>query len=124
MKAGTRRFLLLVLDLSQIILLGLFAPSAFTEDQRKKLQPCIGSFSISHDNSNVRIYGHYPLVEEDKTTYYRPPHSQIRFHCAGWQGEMDRQEGIAQGAIGESQHGKDGRPRFYAENLTPARRCP
>jgi hypothetical protein len=79
MKAGTRRFLLLVLDLSQIILLGLFAPSAFTEDQRKKLQPCIGSFSISHDNSNVRIYGHYPLVEEDKTTYYRHPIHKFDF---------------------------------------------
>ena len=122
-----------------------FAPSAFTEDQRKKLQPCIGSFtdtsffvatwrmwfpfltceakcgagaldvadrqnahsatlavrgvvelfravkrekqlhreilafSISHDNSNVRIYGHYPLVEEDKTTYYRHPIHKFDF---------------------------------------------
>jgi hypothetical protein len=116
-----------------------FKPSAFTEEQRKKLQPCIGSltdisffvatwrvyfsslacevkcgagaldvadrqnahsatlavrgvvelyramkrekelhreilaFSISHDNSSVRIYGHYALINQQKTTYYRHP---------------------------------------------------
>jgi hypothetical protein len=31
------------------------------------------AFSISHDNRNVRIYGHYPVIHGDKTTYYRHP---------------------------------------------------
>ncbi|KAL9126546.1 MAG: hypothetical protein Q9217_004426 [Psora testacea] len=31
------------------------------------------AFSISHDHRTVRIYGHYALIEEDKTTYYRHP---------------------------------------------------
>ena len=28
-------------------------------------------FSISHDHSMVRIYGHYALIEEAKTTFHR-----------------------------------------------------
>jgi len=28
-------------------------------------------FSISHDDGTVRIYGHYPEIDGDKTTYYR-----------------------------------------------------
>lgn len=31
------------------------------------------AFSISHDDKNVRIYGHYPVIEDDTTTYYRYP---------------------------------------------------
>lgn len=31
------------------------------------------AFSISHDHRTVRIYGHYAVIEEDKTTYYRHP---------------------------------------------------
>lgn len=31
------------------------------------------AFSISHDHRSVRIYGHYPVVKEDKTTFYRYP---------------------------------------------------
>lgn len=116
-----------------------FRPSAFTEDQRKRLEPCIGglrdssyfvaswrmwfpfltcevkcgavgldvadrqnahsatlavravvelyravnrekelhqeilAFSISHDNRDVRIYGHYPIIDQKETTYYRRP---------------------------------------------------
>ncbi|EDN02882.1 predicted protein [Histoplasma mississippiense (nom. inval.)] len=30
-------------------------------------------FSISHDHRTVRIYGHYPIINGDKTTYYRHP---------------------------------------------------
>ena len=28
-------------------------------------------FSVSHDHTMVKIYGHYPLIEGDKTTFYR-----------------------------------------------------
>ena len=29
------------------------------------------AFSISHDYRSVRIYSHYPVIEGDKTTFYR-----------------------------------------------------
>ena len=28
-------------------------------------------YSISHDQKDARLYGHYALVEEEKWTYYR-----------------------------------------------------
>merc|ERR1712000_801282 len=31
------------------------------------------AFSISHDHRSVRIYGHYPVIEGRKTTFYRHP---------------------------------------------------
>ncbi|EER25988.1 hypothetical protein CPC735_044320 [Coccidioides posadasii C735 delta SOWgp] len=31
------------------------------------------AFSISHDHRTVRIYGHYAIVKEEKTEYYRHP---------------------------------------------------
>ena len=31
------------------------------------------AFSISHDHRTVRIYGHYPIIDGDKTTFYRHP---------------------------------------------------
>ena len=31
------------------------------------------AFSIPHDHSSMRIYGHYSLVDGDKTTFYRHP---------------------------------------------------
>ncbi|KAL9626447.1 MAG: hypothetical protein Q9204_007297 [Flavoplaca sp. TL-2023a] len=31
------------------------------------------TFSVSHDHETVRIYGHYPVIEGDKTTYWRYP---------------------------------------------------
>lgn len=31
------------------------------------------AFSISHDHRTVRIYGHYPVIEGSKTTFYRYP---------------------------------------------------
>ena len=41
---------------------------------------CSGYFYLEHSrSSNVRIYGHYPLVEEDKTTYYRHPIHKFDF---------------------------------------------
>jgi hypothetical protein len=47
--------------------------------REKQLHRGILAFSISHDNSNIRIYGHYPLVEEDKTVYYRHPIHKFDF---------------------------------------------
>lgn len=38
------------------------------EDQ---LHRKILAFSISHDNQAIRIYGHYPVIDRDKTTFYR-----------------------------------------------------
>ena len=31
------------------------------------------AFSISHDHRTVRIYGHYPIIKGDETTFYRHP---------------------------------------------------
>ena len=40
-------------------------------DWKKELHREILAFSISHDDTTVRIYGHYPVIEDDRTTYYR-----------------------------------------------------
>ncbi|KGQ00663.1 hypothetical protein PAAG_12673 [Paracoccidioides lutzii Pb01] len=37
------------------------------------------AFSISHDHCSVRIYGHYPVIEGEKTTYYRHPIHKFDF---------------------------------------------
>ncbi|QSS59396.1 hypothetical protein I7I51_08831 [Histoplasma capsulatum] len=39
--------------------------------REKELHRQILAFSISHDHCSVRIYGHYPMIEGEKTTYYR-----------------------------------------------------
>jgi hypothetical protein len=41
--------------------------------REKELHREILAFSISHDHRSVRIYGHYPVIEGEKTTYYRHP---------------------------------------------------
>ncbi|MCJ1345742.1 hypothetical protein MMC31_003951 [Peltigera leucophlebia] len=41
--------------------------------REKELNREILAFSISHDHSMVRIYGHYALIQDDKTTFYRHP---------------------------------------------------
>ncbi|MCJ1360829.1 MAG: hypothetical protein MMC33_010838, partial [Icmadophila ericetorum] len=41
--------------------------------RQKELHWEILAFSISHDHEAVRIYGHYPVISEDKTTFYRHP---------------------------------------------------
>lgn len=38
---------------------------------QQKLHREILAFSVSHDNESVRIYGHYPLIEGDKSSFYR-----------------------------------------------------
>lgn len=40
-------------------------------EREKELHREILTFSVSHNNISVRIYGHYPIIEEDKTTFYR-----------------------------------------------------
>jgi hypothetical protein len=39
----------------------------------KELHREILAFSISHDHTTVRIYGHYPVIDGKKTTFYRHP---------------------------------------------------
>ncbi|KAL8698607.1 MAG: hypothetical protein Q9201_006476 [Fulgogasparrea decipioides] len=41
--------------------------------REKELHREILAFSISHDHRAVRMYGHYPIIEGDKTTFYRYP---------------------------------------------------
>ena len=39
--------------------------------REKELSRKILNFSISHDHRSVRTYGHYPVIEGDKTIFYR-----------------------------------------------------
>ena len=39
--------------------------------REKELHRKILAFSISHDHRSVRIYGHYPIIDGNKTTFYR-----------------------------------------------------
>lgn len=41
--------------------------------REEELDRKILAFSISHDHSQVRIYGHYAVIEGDKTSFYRHP---------------------------------------------------
>jgi hypothetical protein len=41
--------------------------------REKELHREILAFSISHDHETVRIYGHYPMINGNKTTFYRHP---------------------------------------------------
>ncbi|KAK5215333.1 hypothetical protein LTR99_005568 [Exophiala xenobiotica] len=41
--------------------------------REQELHREILAFSISHDHRSVRIYGHYPVIEGRKTTFYRHP---------------------------------------------------
>ena len=41
--------------------------------REKELHREILAFSITHDHRSVRIYGHYAIIEEDNTTFYRHP---------------------------------------------------
>lgn len=43
------------------------------------------AFSISHDDQNVRIYGHYPVIDGKNITYYR--HKIRNFDLQGQDGE-------------------------------------
>ena len=41
--------------------------------REKELHREILAFSISHDHTTVRIYGHYPVIDGNETTFYRHP---------------------------------------------------
>ncbi|KAL8722333.1 MAG: hypothetical protein Q9225_001181 [Loekoesia sp. 1 TL-2023] len=47
--------------------------------REKELHREILAFSISHDHDSVRIYGHYPIIEGNKTTFYRRPIHKFSF---------------------------------------------
>lgn len=47
--------------------------------REKELNQEILAFSISHDYSSVRIYGHYPIFEGDKISFYRHPIHKFDF---------------------------------------------
>lgn len=47
--------------------------------REKELHQEILAFSISHDHRSVRIYGHYAVIEEDETTFYRHPIHEFSF---------------------------------------------
>jgi len=40
-------------------------------NRENELDGEIIAFSISHDNRSVRIHGHYPIIEDTETTFYR-----------------------------------------------------
>lgn len=47
--------------------------------REEELDREILAFSVSHDHRSVRIYGHYPVIDGDKTTYYRHPIHEFSF---------------------------------------------
>ena len=47
--------------------------------REKELDREILAFSISHDHRSVRIYDHYPVIEKNKTTFYRYPIHEFGF---------------------------------------------
>ncbi|KAL8712712.1 MAG: hypothetical protein Q9225_006900 [Loekoesia sp. 1 TL-2023] len=47
--------------------------------REEELHREILAFSISHDHRSVRIYGHYPVIEGDNTTFYRHPIREFFF---------------------------------------------
>lgn len=54
--------------------------------REKELNREILAFSISHDHRSVRIYGHYAVINGEKTDYYRHPIREFSFT------EMDGKE--------------------------------
>jgi hypothetical protein len=47
--------------------------------REKELHREILAFSISYDHETVRIYGHYPVIDGNKTTFYRHPIRKFDF---------------------------------------------
>ncbi|KAL9596297.1 MAG: hypothetical protein Q9219_005892 [cf. Caloplaca sp. 3 TL-2023] len=47
--------------------------------REKELHHKILTFSVSHDHCRVRIYGHYAIIDEDKTTFYRHNIQEFNF---------------------------------------------
>ncbi|KAK5310533.1 hypothetical protein LTR70_009396 [Exophiala xenobiotica] len=55
-------------------------------DREQEVDREILAFSISHDHESVRIYGHYAVIDGQKTTYHRHPIRKFDFT------EMDGRE--------------------------------
>jgi hypothetical protein len=51
--------------------------------REKELYRKILAFSILHDHRIVRIYSHYPIIDGDKTTFYRYPIKTFDFTSEG-----------------------------------------
>ena len=47
--------------------------------REQELDRKILTFSISHDDRSVRIYGHYPVIKGDRTAFYRHPIREFSF---------------------------------------------
>ena len=47
--------------------------------RQDELNKIILTFSISYDNETVRIYGHYALIKEKYTLFYRYPVDKLNF---------------------------------------------
>lgn len=47
--------------------------------REKELHREILAFSVSHNHQTVRIYGHYPVIDGNKTTFYRHPIHKFDF---------------------------------------------
>ena len=47
--------------------------------REKELNRKIFAFFISHDHRSVKIYGHYLVIEDDKTIFYRHPIHEFSF---------------------------------------------
>ncbi len=47
--------------------------------REKELHREILAFSLSHDHRTVRVYGHYPIIDGSKTTFYRHPIHEFSF---------------------------------------------
>lgn len=47
--------------------------------RQNELHRKILAFSVSNDNEAVRIYGHYPLINGDQTSFYRHPIKKFDF---------------------------------------------
>jgi hypothetical protein len=47
--------------------------------REQELHRQILAFSVSHDHRTVRIYGHYPVIDGNRTTFYRHPIREFSF---------------------------------------------
>lgn len=54
-------------------------------NRQQELHRKVLAFSVSHDHRSVRIYGHYPHIGENETTYYR--HQIFSFDFIALDGE-------------------------------------
>jgi hypothetical protein len=51
---------------------------AFSQNQERRIRKIL-AFSISHNHEIVRIYGHYPVIDGNETTFCRHPIRKFDF---------------------------------------------